>query len=187
MSIRLIVLAGAALLLAVPASAKEKHKHKHKEVERTCVCTMGHGPGGGPHVMAMPPIPAIPAIPAVPAIPAMPHAMWHGSADGNVMVFRDDDDERVVIVRKHFKDGKHGKLGKKFKRFHRRDSADTNGDGEVSRSEFLKRAERHFAERDSDRDGKLDDDEMMPMDFTIELPEPPEPPEPPMPPDPEDD
>ena len=111
--------------------------------------------------------------------------MHKGHAGGpNVMVFRDDDDERVVIVRKH---GKHGKHGKRFKRHH--DSADENGDGEVSRREFMRRAEKHFKERDRDNDGKLDDDEMEPMSFTMEFrpPEPPEPPEPPMPPDPEDD
>ena len=177
MSFRFVVLAGTALLLAVPASAKEKHKVKHKEVERTCVCTMG-GPGTA-HVAAIPAIPAIPRIPAIPVVP--PHAAWQmygPHTGGNVMVFRDGDDERVMIIRKHDKGGKF------FKRFHHKDSADANGDGEVSRREFMKRAEKHFEERDRNNDGKLDDEEMMPMDFTFEMPEPPELPEPP---DPEDD
>ena len=171
MSLRVVaILAGAALMLAGPASAgeKTKHKHKHKEVERTCVCTMGHGPG-------IAPMAAIPAVPPIPPVPPVPHGAWQmhmghpGSA--NVMVLRDGDDERVVIVRKH---------GKRF-----RDSADQNNDGEVSRREFIRRAEKHFKERDRDRDGKLDADEMGPLQF--EVPMPPEPPEPPEAPDPEDD
>jgi hypothetical protein len=178
MSLRVVaILAGAALLLAGPASAgekvKHKYKHKHKEVERTCVCTMG-GPGQAPLAA----IPAIPAIPAVPPIPPIPHGAWemHMAHPGspNVMVFRDGDDERVVIVRKH---GKHGK------RF--RDSADDNNDGEVSRREFMRRAEKHFKERDRDGDGKLEGDEMAPMPF--EMPIPPMPPEPPEAPDPDDE
>jgi EF hand len=169
MSLRVVaLLTGAALVLAGPATAGEKHKHKHKEVERTCVCTMGHGPGVAP-------VAPLPAIPAVPPVPPVPHGAWQmhmghpGSA--NVMVYRDDGDERVVIVRKH---------GKRF-----RDSADENNDGEVSRREFIRRAEKHFKERDRDGDGKLDGDEMGPMQF--EVPMPPEPPEPPEAPDPEDE
>jgi hypothetical protein len=177
MSLRVVaILAGVALVLAGPASAgeKTKHKHKHKEVERTCVCTMGHGPGHAP-LAAIPAMPAIPAIPAVPPIPPVPHGAWqmHMGHPGspNVMVFRDGDDERVVIVRKH---------GKRF-----RDSADDNNDGEVSRREFMRRAEKHFKERDRDGDGKLDSDEMAPMPF--EIPIPPMPPEPPEAPDPDDE
>lgn len=166
MSLRVVtLLTGAALMLAGPAMAgekvKHKHKYKHKEVERTCVCTMGHGPGVAP--MA--------AIPAVPPIPPIPHSTWRMRMDhpgeGNVMVFRDGDDERVVIVRKH---------GKRF-----RDSADENNDGEVSRREFMRRAEKHFKERDRDDDGRLDRDEMEPMPFDVPMP--PMPPEPPEAPD----
>lgn len=171
MSLRVVaLLTGAALMLSGPATAgeKAKHKHKHKEVERTCVCTMGHGPGVAP-------IAPMAAIPAVPPIPPVPHSAWRMHMDhpgeGNVMVFRDGDDERVVIVRKH---------GKRF-----RDSADENNDGEVSRREFMRRAEKHFKERDRDEDGKLDRDEIGPMHF--EVPMPPMPPEPPEAPDPEDD
>lgn len=167
MSLRVVaLLTGAALMLAGPATAGEKHKHKHKEVERTCVCTMGHGAG-------MAPVAPLAAIPAVPPIPSVPHMAWQmhkGHPGGpNVMVFRDGDDERVVIVRKH---------GKRF-----RDSADENNDGEVSRREFIRRAEQHFKERDRDGDGKLDRDEVE----SFEVPMPPEPPEPPEAPDPEDD
>lgn len=159
MSLRILLAAAAALAIAMPAAAKEKvkHKYKHKQVERTCVCTMG-----GPGVAPVPPVPAVPAIPAIP-----PGANWqmHMPHPGaNVMVFRDDGEERVVIVRKH---------GKRV-----RDSADENDDGEVSRREFMNRAERHFKERDKNNDGKLDEDEMGPMSFEIPLPpEPPEPPE----------
>jgi hypothetical protein len=177
MSLRVVaLLTGAALMLAGPATAgekvKHKHKHKHTEVERTCVCTMGHGPGVAP----MAAIPAIPAIPAVPPVPPIPHHAWrmhapHHAGGPNVMVFRDGDDERVVIVRKH---------GKRL-----RDSADENNDGEVSRREFMKRAEKHFRERDRDEDGKLDSDEIGPMHF--EAPIPPMPPEPPEPPEPDDE
>lgn len=164
MSLRLVLLAAAALMLAAPATAKEKvkHKYKHKQVERTCVCTMGgHGPGVAP----------VAPIPPVPAIPAVPHGAWqmhmpHAGA-ANVTVYRDDGDERVVIVRKH------------NKRF--RDSADENNDGEVSRREFMKRAEKHFKERDKNGNGRLDRDELEPMHF--EIPMPPEPPEPPEPDD----
>ncbi|MDZ4869983.1 MAG: hypothetical protein SGI91_21870 [Alphaproteobacteria bacterium] len=166
MSLRVVaLLTGAALMLAGPATAGEKHKHKHKEVERTCICTMGHGPGVAP----------IAPLAAVPPVPPVPHGAWRmhmghpGSA--NVTVYRDDGDERVVIVRKH---------GKRF-----RDSADENNDGEVSRREFIRRAEKHFKERDHDGDGKLDGDEMGQMQF--EVPMPPEPPEPPEAPDPEDE
>jgi hypothetical protein len=167
MSLRVVaLLTGAALMLSGPATAgekvKHKYKHKHTEVERTCVCTMGHGPGVAP--MA--------AIPAVPPVPPIPHRAWrmHAPHAGgpNVMVFRDGDDERVVIVRKH---------GKRF-----RDSADDNNDGEVSRREFMKRAEKHFRERDRDEDGKLDRDEMEPMTFEVPMP-----PEAPEPPDPDDE
>ncbi len=166
MSLRVVaLLTGAALVLAGPATAGEKHKHKHKEVERTCVCTMGHGPAMAP----MAPMAAIPAVPPVPPVPHMAFQMHKGHPGGpNVMVFRDDGDERVVIVRKH-------------KRF--RDSADENNDGQVSRREFMRRAEEHFKERDRDGDGKLDPDEAM----SFEMPEPPEPPEAPEPPDPEDE
>jgi len=161
------LLTGAALMLAGPATAGEKHKHKHKEVERTCVCTMGHGPGAAP----IAPLAAIPAVPPIPPVPHMAWQMHKGHSGGpNVMVFRDDGDERVVIVRKH---------GKRF-----RDSADENNDGEVSRLEFIRRAEKHFKERDRDGNGKLDRDE---MGHQFEVPMPPEPPEPPEAPDPEDD
>lgn len=170
MSLRVVaLLTSAALMLAGPAFAGEaKHKREHKKVERTCVCTMGHGPGHAP----IAPLPAIPAIPAVPPIP--PHGTWQMHMDhpgsANVMVFRDGDDERVVIVRKH---GQHGK------RF--RDSADDDNDGEVSRREFMRRAEKHFKERDRDGDGKLGGDEMAPMPFDVPIP--PMPPEPPEAPD----
>lgn len=173
MSLRMVaLLTGAALMLAGPATAgekvKHKHKYKHKEVERTCVCTMGHGPGVAP-------VAPMAAIPPVPPIPAVPHAAWQMKTPhpggANVTVFRDGDNERVVIVRKH---------GKRF-----RDSADANNDGEVSRREFMKRAEKHFKERDRNGDGKLDSDELEPLHFDIPMP--PEPPEPPMPPEPDDE
>lgn len=154
MSFRILLAAAAVVAVAAPAGAhdKVKHKHKHKQVERTCVCTMGQP--GTPHVAPLPPIPAIPAVPAVPPIP--PGASWQMHPGGNVMVFRDDGDERVVIVRKH---------GTRF-----RDSADDNNDGEVSRREFMRRAEKHFKERDKNDNGKLDEDELGPMSFEFALP-----------------
>lgn len=172
MGLRILLLAGAALALGVAAAqAKDKVKHKEKHIERshTCVCSMS-GPGEG-HVMVAP----VPAVPAVPAMP--PRAMWHmappmGEGGPQVFTFRDGDDgeeERVVVIRK----------GKRF-----RDSADADGDGKVTRREFMKRAEKHFRERDRNEDGELDESEMGPMPFTMPLlPPPPPAPAPPAPPE----
>jgi hypothetical protein len=169
MSLRILLAAGAAFALAATASAKHKDKHKEKHVEhsRTCVCTMS-GPGqSGVMVAPVPPIPPVPAVLAVP-----PQAMWHFGphhSGGPFCAFSGGDGEdRVVVIRK----------GKRF-----RDSADRDGDGEVTRREFMKRAEKHFEERDRDGDGKLDEGEQMPMPFTIPLPPPPHTPAPPPPPE----
>lgn len=147
MSSRILMMAGAAMILAAPVVAKEKEKTVEKRIERsqTCVCTMG-GPGDMP---AVPGIPAVPPIPPVPPVPPMPpEGQWQMHMPPNVMMFKDGGDERVVIIQRH---------GKHF-----RDSADEDGDGKVTRREFMKRAEKHFKERDRNDDGKLDGDETAP-------------------------
>jgi hypothetical protein len=86
-------------------------------------------------------------------------------------VFRrgDGDEDRIYIVRKH-----------------RRDNADANGDGKITRREFITEAEKRFRELDEDDDGALTEDEASPETFTMpvmpDFPEPPEPPAPPVPP-----
>ncbi|MBL9095573.1 MAG: hypothetical protein JNK07_01495 [Alphaproteobacteria bacterium] len=153
MSSRILMLAGAALVLAAPAVAKEKEKQVEKRIERsqTCVCTMG-GPGEMP---AVPGIPAVPPIPPVPPVPPMP-PQGQMQTPPNVMMFRDGGDERVVIIQRH---------GNHF-----RDSADEDGDGKVTRREFMRRAEEHFKERDRNDDGKLDGDETSPLFFHAPMP-----------------
>lgn len=153
MSSRILMLAGAALVLAAPAVAKEKEKQVEKRIERsqTCVCTMG-GPGEMP---AVPGIPAVPPIPPVPPVPPMP-PQGQMQTPPNVMMFRDGGDERFVIIQRH---------GNHF-----RDSADEDGDGKVTRREFMRRAEEHFKERDRNDDGKLDGDEMSPLFFHAPMP-----------------
>lgn len=155
MSSRILMMAGAALILATPALAKEKEKHVEKRIERsqTCVCTMG-GPGEMP---AVPGVPAVPPIPPVPPMPPMPpQGQWQMQTPPNVMMFKDGGDERVVIIQRHHK--------------HFRDSADEDGDGKVTRREFIRRAEEHFKERDRNGDGKLDGDETTPMFFHAPMP-----------------
>ena len=80
--------------------------------------------------------------------------------DVDVQVFRDEGrgENRVVVIRRS-----------------RRDGADTNKDGKVSRKEFMSRAEKHFDEMDENNDGSLSPEEAQP-------PMPPLPPMPPMPP-----
>ena len=170
MSFRILLLAGAALAVAATANAKEKIKHKEKHVERTCVCSMS-GPGG--HEVMVAPVPPAPEVPGLP-----PHSKWHMELPHHpggpqVYAFRGDgdhDEDRVIVIRKN-------------KRF--RDSADANEDGKVTRREFLKRAEKHYKERDRNGDGELDESELEHWDFAV--PRPPRPPAPPAPPAPDED
>ncbi len=55
-------------------------------------------------------------------------------------------EKKVVIVRRSMLEG-----------------ADTNGDGMISKPEFLAHAEKHFAEMDRDKSGQLSKDEAMPQ------------------------
>ena len=55
-------------------------------------------------------------------------------------------EKRVVVVRRSMLEG-----------------ADTNGDGMISKLEFLAHAEKHFAEMDRDNSGQLSKDEAMPQ------------------------
>ena len=165
MTVRALLWTTATLgLVAASLTAAQAHETKserHKKVERhkqMCVCTMGEAD------MAVPPIPPVPPVPPVPrgayfnmpVPPGGPH----------VRVFRDGDKERVVIIRSK----------------HKRDGADTNGDGRVTHREFITRAEKHFKDLDEDNDGALDEEEAVPgpMPFTVPLP--PMPPAPPVPP-----
>jgi hypothetical protein len=153
------MMASATLIFVAPAMAEEKDKQVEKRIERsqTCVCTMG-GPGDMPPVPGVPAVPPIPPVPPVPPMP--PHGQWQMHYPPNVMMFKDGGDDRVVIIQRH---------GKHF-----RDSADEDGDGKVTRREFMRRAEEHFKERDRNDDGKLDGDEMTPMFFHAPIPPVPE-------------
>lgn len=54
-------------------------------------------------------------------------------------------EKKVVVIRRSMLEG-----------------ADTNGDGLISKPEFLAHAERHFSEMDRDKDGQLSKDEATP-------------------------
>ena len=76
--------------------------------------------------------------------------MDHGEVVGetvDVEVIEDGKhvEKKVVIVRRSMLEG-----------------ADTNGDGMISKPEFLAHAEKHFAEMDRDKSGQLSKDEVMP-------------------------
>jgi len=178
MSVRNLLRAAAAFALLAPDATIAKEKHEKVERERTCICTMGQ-PG-------MPPMPA----PAVAPTPGafmfhMPVPPPDGAGvrvfrdrGGDVQVFRDGDEHRIVIYR----------TGKK-----RHDNADANRDGKITRREFLAKAEERFKKLDADGDGALSEEEAErhPMPLTVPLPPippiPPVPPTPPAPPAPEDE
>ena len=104
-----------------------------------------------------------PVPPAPPPGAPQVHVFRHGGGD----------EDRIVIYR--------------TLRDHQ-DSADANGDGKVTRREFMNRAEKHFKERDKNNDGTLNESETAPMPFTVPMPpEPPMPPLPPAPPVPPED
>jgi EF hand len=157
MNVRMLLGVAGALTLAGVAVAGAKEVRIERS--HTCVCT------GEPGVAPVPPVPPIPPIP--------PGAHWQmelqDSDAPNVYMFRQDgdDDEQVVVIRRH----------------DRHDSADENNDGKVTRREFMRRAEKHFKERDKNGDGKLDGKELGPKNFNFPMPPPP----PPAPPAPHED
>ncbi len=160
MNVRVLLGAAAALTVAgATIAAADETRVERIERSHTCVCT------GEPHVAPAPPVPPIPPVP--------PGARWHmelqDSNDRNVYTFRqgDGDDEQVIIIR----------------RGRRHDSADANKDGVVTRREFMKRAEKHFKERDKNHNGKLEGEELAPRTMDVPFPPPP----PPAPPAPHDD
>jgi hypothetical protein len=77
--------------------------------------------------------------------------MVHGEVVGETVDVQVTEDgkhveKKVVIVRRSMLEG-----------------ADTNGDGMISKPEFLAHAEKHFAEMDRDKSGQLSKDEAMPQ------------------------
>lgn len=54
----------------------------------------------------------------------------------------------------------HHKMGEKGDRKERFLKADTDGDGVISRAEFIARAEKRFDKMDADGDGRLSKDEL---------------------------
>lgn len=96
----------------------------------------------------------------------------HGG-DVNVQVIRTNEgpDKKIVIVRRMA-----------------HDSADENKDGMITRREFMKKAETHFAALDENKDGVLSKAEaappMPPMPHIPDMPPIPAPPAPPSPPAP---
>ena len=78
-----------------------------------------------------------------------------------------DKGEKKVVVEtvdvEVTEDGKHVEKKVVIVRRSMLEGADTNGDGMISKPEFLAHAEKHFAEMDRDKSGQLSKDEAMPQ------------------------
>jgi len=124
-----------------------------------CVCSS---------VVPLPPLPSVAPLPPLPPVAPLPPE----AGRRHVCV------QRGIVIDPHGL--RHVRHLRRVVRV--RDEGDV--DGNMTRAEFIKRAERAFDEHDRNHDGVLDEDERDEMSDpseapdAVEMPEPPEPPEP---------